>query len=142
MPVTNVSGVDISLRLNGVEVGCASSVSLALTTAMNAAACKATGAWDENVPGRHSWTADVDGLIRVATGIDKAGNRTYADIMALQIARTAVEVVVTSSITGDTMYTGTAYLTSTAQTAPLDGNATFTSSLVGSGPLVPSLVTA
>ena len=142
MAVINVSGVDISLRLNGIEVGCASSVTLSLTTAMNAAACKATGGWDENVPGRHSWTADVDGLVRVATGTDIAGNRTYTDIMGLQIARTPVTVVVTSAITGDTMYTGTAYLTSTSKSAPLDGNATFTSSLVGSGPLVPSAVPA
>jgi predicted secreted protein len=139
MAVVPVSGIDLTLSAQGAEIGCADSINLSIDTATSTAACRASGGWQENVAGQHSWTADTSGIIRIATGTDKAGNRTYADLTALQLARTPVTLVFGTATSGDTKYTGTAIITSTKATSPLDGAATFTVAFLGTGPLVPSV---
>jgi predicted secreted protein len=139
MAVIPLSGIDLEIKVNGVAIGCASDINVSLTTAMSSAACRQSGGWASNVPGQHSWTADTSGIIRLATGGDKATNRTFTDLVGLQIARTPVAVEFGSAISGDTKYTGTAYISDTKPTSPLDGAATFSVSLVGDGPLVPSV---
>jgi predicted secreted protein len=136
MAVINVNGIDLTLSLNGAEIGCADTITMALSTATSTAACRASGGWAENVAGQHSFTLGTGGLIRIATGTDATGNRTYADLMALQIARTTVTFSFGTAIAGGTKYSGTAIITSNEATSPIDGAATFSVSLVGTGPLL------
>lgn len=139
MAVVPLSGIDLELSVNGVAIGCADTINVSIDTAMSSAACRQSGGWASNVPGQHSWTADTSGIVRLATGSDKATNRTFTDLAALQLARTPIDIVFGSSISGDTKYTGKAYISNTKPTSPLDGAATFSVSFIGDGPLVPSV---
>lgn len=135
MAITNVSGADLTLYVDGTEIGCADSIDFTITTATSEATCRASGGWTETVAGRHSWTANTGGLIRIATGADKAGNKTYQDLVALQIARTPVTLKFGTETSGGDVYTGQAVITSTKATSPADAGATFTVDFAGSGPL-------
>jgi predicted secreted protein len=139
MAVIPLSGIDLELSVNQIPIGCASDISVSIETQMSSAACRQSGGWASNVPGTHSWTAESGGIIRVATAGDKATNRTFADLVALQLARTPIDLVFGSAISGDTKYTGKAYIGSAKPTSPLDGAATFSVSFIGDGPLVPSI---
>lgn len=139
MAIQKISGVDLTLKADGIEIGCAGAIDLTITTATSSATCRASGGWEETVAGRHSWNASTGGIIRLATGTDAATNKTYADFTALQIARTPVELIFGTGISGDTIYTGTAIITSTKATSPEDGGAaTWAIDFLGNGPLVPS----
>lgn len=135
MAVTNVNGVDLTLSVDGIIIGCADGIDLTITTATSEATCRATGGWTETVAGRHSWTASTGGLIRIATGTNAANEKTYQDLVALQIARTLVELRFGTPTTGGDVYTGNAIITSTKATSPSDGAATFTVDFAGTGPL-------
>lgn len=137
--IQTISGIDLTLKVDGIEIGCADSIDVTITTATSEATCRASGGWTESVAGRHSWSASTSGLIRLATLTDAAGNKTYKDLVALQIARTPVEIVFGTDIAADTVYTGSAIITSTKATSPSDGAATFSVDFTGSGPLVPSV---
>lgn len=137
--ITNVLGVDLVLKANGIEIGCAQSIDVDIKTATTSAVCRADGGWEQTIAGRHSWTASTSGLIRVAIGDAIATNMTYADLTALQITRTPVTLIFGTSHTGDHTLTGTALITDTKATSPLDGGATFTISFTGTGPLVQSI---
>jgi len=139
MAVQTISGIDLIISVEGTPIGCADTINMSIDTATSTAACRASGGWAESVAAQHSWNADASGIQRVATGTDKAGNKTYSDLTALQLARTVVDIVFGTSIVGDTKYTGTAIITSTKATSPLDGAATFTVSFLGTGPLVASV---
>lgn len=138
MAVSNVSGADLTLYLDTIEIGCADSIDFTITTATSEATCRASGGWAETVAGRHSWTANTGGLIRIATGADAATNKTYQDLVALQIARTPVTLKFGTDTTGGAVYTGQAIITSTKATSPADAGATFTVDFAGTGPLITS----
>lgn len=139
MAIQNINGIDLTLKVNGIEFGCAQAINLNLKTATTSAVCRGDGGWDQAVAGRHSWGTDTSALIRFVSGTDTATNITYKDLMALQIARTPVACVFGTAILGDTKYTGTALITDIKASSPLDGGATFTITLQGTGPLVPSV---
>lgn len=134
--IQNTTGIDLKLKVNSIELGCAQAINLNLKTATSSAVCRGDGGWDQAIAGRHSWTADTSGLIRFTTGTDVVTNVTYRDLLALQKARTVVTVVFGTTIVGDSIETGTALITDIKATSPLDGAATFTVSLQGTGPLV------
>lgn len=135
MAISNVSGADMSLYVDGIEIGCSDSIDFTITTATSEATCRASGGWTETVAGRHSWAATTGGLIRIATGTDAASNKTYQDLVSLQIARTPVTLKFGTDTTGGDVYTGTAIITSTKATSPADAGATFAVDFAGSGPL-------
>lgn len=135
MAVQTINGVDLVLKSNDVEIGCAQDIDVTITTATSGATCRASGGWKQTVAGEHSWTASTSGLIRIATGTDAAGNVTYKSLRALQISRTPVELTFGSDVVGDEVATGMAVITETVATSPISGAATFTVSFEGDGPL-------
>ena len=139
MAVQNINGIDLKLKVNGIELGCAQAINLNVKTATSKAVCRGDGGWEQSIAGRHSWGTDTSGLIRFTSGSDVATNVTYNDLLALQKARALVTVVFGTAIVGDTIETGTAIITDIKATSPLDGAATFTVTLEGSGPLVASV---
>jgi predicted secreted protein len=135
MAVTNVSGTDLTIYVDSIEIGCSDSIDFTISTATSDAACRAAGGWTEVVAGRHSWSSSTGGLVRISTGQDKAGNKTYQDLVALQIARTPVMLKFGTSIAGGDVYTGMAIITSSKATSPAGAGATFTVDFTGTGPL-------
>lgn len=136
MAVQTIAGTDMVLSANEIEIGCAQDIDVTITTATSSAACRASGGWAQAVAGQHSWTASTSGLVRIATAGDAATNMTYANLRALQIARTPVSLEFGSEVVGDTKMSGTAIITETKVTSPLSGAGTFTVSFEGNGPLV------
>jgi predicted secreted protein len=131
----NIQGNDLTLILDGIDIGCADTIDFTITTATTSAVCRADGGWAQTVPGQHSWTASTGGLIRLATGADAADNKTYTDLRKLQIARTLVTLKFGTDISGDEVATGQAIITSTKATSPANAAATFTVDFQGTGPL-------
>ena len=135
MAISTLSGIDVILKVNAIPIGCAQKIDLDLKTATSSAACRASGGWEDTVAGRHSWTASTDVLYRISSGTDVPLNVTAAQLIALEIARTVVAVEFGSAVSGDTKYTGNAIITGVKVSAGLDGAATASVSLQGTGPL-------
>lgn len=136
MAVSTLSGIDVILKVNSIAVGCSQSIDIDLKTATSSAACRASGGWEDTVAGRHSWTGSTSVLYRISTGTDIPLNMTATQLIALEIARTVVSVEFGSAVVGDTKYTGSAIIEGVKITAGLDGAATASVTLKGTGPLV------
>ena len=131
-----LSGIDVILKVNAIAIGCSQKIDIDLKTATSSAACRASGGWEETIAGRHSWTGSTDVLYRISTGADIPLNMTIAQLMALEVSRAIVAVEFGSATTGDTKITGNAIITGVKVSAGLDGAATGSVSLQGTGPLV------
>lgn len=135
MAIQKLDASDVTLELNSLPFGCSTSAGLSVETDMDEASCQASGAWKEYIPGAHGWNMDVDALARVATGADAAANLTYADLLALQIAKTLIPVSFGTDISGDVRFVGDSYIKSFKMNRPETGKVTFSVSLQGTGPL-------
>ena len=136
MAISTLSGIDVILKVNAIAIGCSQKIDIDLKTATSSAACRASGGWEDTVAGRHSWTGGTDVLYRITTGTDVPLNMTATQLIALEIARTVVAIEFGSAIVGDTKYAGNAIITGVKISAGLDGAATASVSLQGTGPLV------
>ena len=136
MAVSTLSGIDAILKVNAIAIGCSQKIDIDLKTATSSAVCRASGGWEETVAGRHSWTGSTDVLYRITSGTDIPLNMTATQLIALEIARTVVAVEFGSAVSGDTKYTGSAIISGVKISAGLDGAATASVTLQGTGPLV------
>ena len=135
MAVVDIAGVDIDLSVNTKVIGCAQSMKLDEKTDTSSAVCRANGAWKRSVAGAKSWSATVDGLVRVTTGTDIPLNVTYKELIDLKDAGTPVDIAYGVSTVGGYKRTGKAIITSVSTDAKESGFATFSVALEGTGPL-------
>jgi len=88
---------------------------------------KLDSGWTSVLPGKRTWSIDVDGLV-----IDDDSDATYAEILAAVLGDTALTVQVLRP-TDSKVWTGTAYAKNFPVEASLDDAATTSFSLVGAG---------
>ena len=137
-----IAGKDVFLYVGTILVGCATDVSLSVNAESIDAACKSSGGWAESTPGTKSWGGSIGGIYKIYTTPDDATNYSAEDLFDAIDAGTALTIKFGTAGTGDTQYTGTAYVTSWELTGGVDGPATYSSDFVGSGALTKDTVEA
>lgn len=136
-----ITGKDLALYVGAIMIGCADEVSVSREVEMNTATCKASNGWAESAPGTKSWSASASGVVKYYSTADEATNVGVADLKSLWRAGTKVTLKFTTNVAGDEGESGDAYIASIEETAG-EGNATYSISFTGTGPLEPITVAA
>lgn len=124
-----VNGTLIGLYVNGTMIARAVSNDLDITMATRDTTNKDTSGWKTGLGGMLSWSCSAEAMFEE----NYLGNfKSQFDLLTL---RTAVTVMISSGVSGDQKYTGSALMTNLKRTSPLEGNVTWTISLEGTGAL-------
>jgi len=129
------NGTLIAVYVGGVKIAHLTSNDLSIEQALRDASTKDSGGWTANLPAMRSWSCSAEGLFaeNAAFGFD--------ELFAHINNRTSFAVLISSQVSGDKQYGGTAYLSNLSQSAPLEDNQSFSVSITGSGALSETTVT-
>ena len=130
--ITN--GTLISLYVAGTKISAGTSMDLDISMATRETTNKDSAGWKSALGSTMSWSCSSEQMF--------AEDSTYGydDLFAVLTARAAVPVMVSSGVSGDKKYSGSALLTNLKRTAPLEGNVTFTVSFEGTGALTEATI--
>ena len=145
MPTTGiVDGTIIRLTFNGEKVVHAQSSSLSVSTELTEISSKDTGGgkWAEQTPGKLSFSGSCEGLYSQDDLIGTEARADFETLFDAQVAQTQVAVKWTTGITGDTEYSGLAYITSLEMSAPNAESATYSFQITGTGALTAAVIPA
>jgi predicted secreted protein len=145
MATTSVfNGTSLVVLIGTEVIGFATSCSLSLAIDAPDASTKQSLGWADEIGGQRSWSLTTDGLATVVPGT-VATYVTTAELNALAIARTAVQVKFTTvdnstvggvtPVSGDVIYSGSAFIESVDMTADMENPVTYSVSFKGTGPL-------
>ena len=148
MATTSVfNGTSLVVLIGTEVIGFATSCSLSLAIDAPDASTKQSLGWADEIGGQRSWSLTTDGLATVVPGT-VATYVTTAELNALAIARTAVQVKFTTvdnstvggvtPVTGDVIYSGSAFIESVDMTADMENPVTYSVSFKGTGILTQS----
>ena len=88
----------------------------------------------EFIAGEYGWTMNVEAIFEDDASVG-ASQQSFKDLATDLLAGTVLTVVITTNVTGDEKYTGSAYFMSLALSAPNNDKATWTGQLQGTGAL-------
>ena len=130
-----IDGGDILLSVEGKTVACATTHSIELTNAVREVSCKGSGDFTSAEYGRFSWSVSTDALMNL--GLSAVTYVSYADLMALMLARTtvAIESLYDEGDGSTLTISGDCIITSINQTSGDSENASYSVSLQGRGAL-------
>jgi len=138
-----LNGTDLGVYVGGTLVAYSTSATININHSPRTTTNKESNGFEEVMEGLRSWDVSVDALY---AWLDPSGsaisNETLSEIFTGFIhtrASFTLTFGVTSSTTGDTKYTGTAWVTSASLTAPMEDTATFSVSFQGSGALTQTI---
>lgn len=134
-----LAGTDLAFYLEDVMIGCATEVSISMEVEMTPATCKASGGWAENTPAVKSWSGSASGVVKYYSTEDAAANKGVVDFRAAFKAGTKLTIKYSTEVEADTYEEGFVYISSLEETAG-EGNATYSVSFTGTGPLTTSTV--
>jgi predicted secreted protein len=145
MATTSVfNGTSLVVLIGTEVIGFATSCSLSLAIDAPDASTKQSLGWADEIGGQRSWSLTTDGLATVVPGT-VATYVTTAELNALAIARTPVVVKFTTvdnstvggvtPVTGDVIYSGSAFIESVDMTADMESPVTYSVSFKGTGVL-------
>jgi predicted secreted protein len=138
-----INGTELGCYIDGTLVAYSTSATLNVNHTPRTTSNKEDGGWETAMEGYRNWDVSCDALY---AWLDPAGsaisNETLSEIFTAYITTRASFTLtfgVTSSTTGDTKYTGTAWLTSASLSAPDQDTSTFSVSFQGSGELTQTI---
>ena len=138
-----LNGTDLGVYIGGTLVAYSTSATLNINHSPRSTSNKEDGGWETAMEGYRTWDVSCDALY---AWLDPTGsaisNETLSEIFTGYIhtrASFTLTFGVTSTTTGDTKYTGTAWLTSASLSAPNEDTATFSVSFQGSGALTQTI---
>ena len=145
MATTSVfNGTSLVVLIGTEVIGFATSCSLSLAIDTPDASTKQSLGWADEIGGQKSWSLTTDGLATVVPG-SVATYISTTELSNLAIARTAVTVKFTTvnndtvggvtPVTGDTIYSGSAFIESVDMTADMENPVTYSVSFKGTGAL-------
>lgn len=145
MATTSVfNGTSLVVLIGTEVIGFATSCSLSMAIDAPDASTKQSQGWAQEIGGQKSWSLTTDGLATVAPG-PLASFVNTTELANLAFARTAVTVKFTTvnnetvpgvtPVTGDTHYTGLAFIESVDITADMENPVTYSVSFKGTGEL-------
>lgn len=88
----------------------------------------------EFIAGEYGYTLNVEAIFEDDASVG-ATQQSFKDLATDLLAGTLLTIVISTNVTGDEKYTGTAFFTSLSLTAPNNDKATWTGTLQGSGAL-------
>lgn len=128
MATTGIFNGKIVRLYDGTDViGQSTSCSLDLSTAMRTISHKDSGGYQENLPGEISGSLSVENFY--------SNDATYGakELTAKMLAGTAIVWKMSTEETGDTFWSGTAYINSGSLSFPNEDNSTASFSLTTTG---------
>jgi predicted secreted protein len=138
------NGTSLVVLIGTEVIGYATSCSLSLAIDTPDSSTKQSLGWADEIGGQRSWSLTTDGLATVVPGT-VATYVTTAELNALAIARTAVTVKFTTvdnstvggitPVSGDVVYSGSAFIESVDLTADMENPVTYSVSFKGTGVL-------
>lgn len=138
MATTGVfNGTSLVVLVGTEVVAHATSCTLTVSADLPDATTKQSGGWADHIAGLRSWSITTDGLATVEpTGTDYV----VADIFSALNGRTSVTVKFTTAngstpITGDLIWSGSAFVESLDITADMESPVTYSASFTGTGEL-------
>jgi predicted secreted protein len=88
----------------------------------------------EFIAGEYGYTLNVEAIFEDDSSVG-ASQQSFKDLATDLLAGTLLTIVMSSNVTGDEKYTGSAFFTSLSLSAPNNDKATWTGTLQGSGAL-------
>ena len=145
MATTSVfNGTSLVVLIGTEVIAFATSCSLSIAIDTPDSSTKQSLGWADEIGGQKSWSLTTDGLATVVPGA-VATYISTTELSNLAIARTAVTVKFTTvnndtvggvtPVTGDTIYSGSAFIESVDMTADMENPVTYSVSFKGTGPL-------
>lgn len=145
MATTSVfNGTSLVVLIGTEVIGYATSCSLSLAIDAPDASTKQSLGWADEIGGQRSWSLTTDGLATVVPG-SVATYISTTELNNLAITRAAVTVKFTTvdnstvggvtPVSGDTIYSGSAFIESVDLTADMENPVTYSVSFKGTGPL-------
>ena len=116
------------------KIANATSNSLDISKDMIDVTSKDSAGAKEFIAGEYGYTLNVEAIFEDDSSVG-AGQISYKDLVTDLLAGTLVTIVMTSNVTGDEKYTGSAFFSSLSLSAPNNDKATWTGTLQGSGAL-------
>jgi predicted secreted protein len=116
------------------KIANATSNSLDISKDMIDVTSKDSAGAKEFLAGEYGYTLNVEAIFEDDNSVG-AGQVSYKDLVTDLLAGTLVTIVMTSNVTGDEKYTGSAFFMSLSLSAPNNDKATWTGTLQGSGAL-------
>ena len=124
-----INGTLIGIYVNGSLIAKSTSCSIQITMATRNSSSKDSGGWEEALGGIRAWTVSGDFL-----DAEDAAFR-FDDMFALIGSRTPVTIKMSSEVSGDKYYTGSALVNDLSRECPMEENVTGSYSLKGTGAL-------
>ena len=145
MATTSVfNGTSLVVLIGTEVIAYATSCSLSLNIDTPDASTKQSLGWADEIGGQRSWSLTTDGLATVVPG-SVATYISTTELNNLAITRAAVTVKFTTvdnstvggvtPVSGDTIYSGSAFIESVDMTADMENPVTYSVSFKGTGPL-------
>jgi len=142
MATTGVfNGTSLVVLIGSEVVAHSTSCSLSLNIDTPDASDKESGGWAYEIAGQRSWSLTTDGLSTIVPGTTATYVST-GELMTLAAARTAVTVKFTTVtaggstvVTGDLVWSGSAFIESVDMTADMEAPVTYSVSFKGTGEL-------
>ena len=145
MATTSVfNGTSLVVLIGTEVIAFATSCSLSIAIDTPDSSTKQSLGWADEIGGQKSWSLTTDGLATVVPGA-VATYISTTELSNLAIARTAVTVKFTTvnndtvggvtPVTGDTIYSGSAFIESVDMTADMENPVTYSVSFKGTGAL-------
>jgi TP901-1 family phage major tail protein len=141
MAKTPIAGKDIKLFIEKdgdyIVFGCLDDTTLNMESDTITAACKDDddNGWETSIQGMKRWSMDLSGIFRLISGADVDINYSVEDLFNLFVSGEPVNVRFGLDGTGNKQFAGAAKLFNMSVGAPMDGEATFSGTLTGQGPL-------
>lgn len=129
----------ILVKYNGTTIAKATGYSLEVNKEEIEISTLDSDGWKKVIGGLKSWSVSTDGL--VIRGANAAGETDYHALMLDLFSNdTPLDLVITSTVSGDKAYTGKALITGLSQSGAAGEVITFSASFGGDGALAQSTV--
>ena len=146
MATTGVfNGTSLVVLIGSEVVAYATSCSLSMAIDAPDASTKQSLGWADEIGGQRSWSLTTDGLATVSPTTTVANYVSLPELTTLALLRQPVTVVFTTvdnstvggvtPVTGDVIYSGSAFIESVDMTADMENPVTYSVSFKGTGVL-------
>lgn len=122
------------LYIDGDVVGCTTQMSLSFQNEEVDSTCKDNDGAKQSLPGQQSWSVSLSGF-QVFNN-----NPSVDDLLQLCKDRTEFTCLLSTEVTGDTEYQGTAYIASMEIVDNVNEVASYSCTIQGTGPLALNVI--
>tara|TARA_R110002110_G_scaffold10335_4_gene50754 strand:- start:2250 stop:2696 length:447 start_codon:yes stop_codon:yes gene_type:complete len=135
-----LNGTNLTVYAGSDIIAYSTSCTININHSTRSTSSKESGGWEESMEGMRNWDVSCDALYAWLTpGGSAIAGLTLSELFATYIGPTRASFTltfgVTTTVAGDTKYSGDAWMTSASLTAPLEDTSTYSVSFQGSGQL-------